>query len=70
SEYSNVICVVADQANFMMNKRLLYTAISRAKKELLLLGDQRLFEEKVRQANTSIRRTTLQEKLDPKLALD
>ncbi|WP_288162801.1 SF1B family DNA helicase RecD2 [Dubosiella newyorkensis] len=70
SEYSNVICVVADQASFMMNKRLLYTAISRAKKELLLLGDQRLFEEKVRQANTSIRRTTLQEKLDPKLALD
>lgn len=47
----------------MLSKKLLYTAISRAKKELILLGDPGVFRSKVRQKTRNHRMTTLKERL-------
>jgi exodeoxyribonuclease V alpha subunit len=62
-EYPNVFCIVEPTSTFMLNKRLLYTAISRAKKNLVLIGSQALFEKQVRLKQHYIRQTTLQQEL-------
>lgn len=63
SEYREV-CVIADPAHsFMLTKRLLYTAISRAKRKLYILGNREAFEKGCRRVTTSKRRTTLQERM-------
>lgn len=60
SEYDTVI-VVVDRTNIhMLNKRLLYTAISRAKKCLYILGQKSVFEKQIRLKERRIRQTTLQ----------
>ncbi|MDO4466077.1 MAG: ATP-dependent RecD-like DNA helicase [Bacillota bacterium] len=61
SEYDNVIVVIDPQARGMMNKRLLYTAISRAKKELYIIGNRQVFESSIRLKQTHVRQTSLQE---------
>ena len=43
----------------MLEKRLLYTAISRAKKQLFIIGNRSLFETQVRLKLKRIRQTTL-----------
>lgn len=45
----------------MLNQRTLYTAISRAKKELFILGQTYTFEQSIQLKQTHIRQTTLQE---------
>lgn len=64
SEYQDV-CVVADQngAN-MLKKRLLYTAISRAKKNLTIVGSEQLFRQGVKRTDVHHRITTLKQRLD------
>ena len=47
----------------MLNQRLLYTAISRAKKELFIIGQLRLFESSVKTKQRHIRQTTLKQAL-------
>ena len=47
----------------MLEKRLLYTAISRAKKQLFIIGNRNLFETQVRLKLKRIRQTTLQERI-------
>ena len=47
----------------MLEKRLLYTAISRAKKQLFIIGNRSLFETQVRLKLKRIRQTTLQERI-------
>ncbi|MBP3853780.1 MAG: AAA family ATPase, partial [Erysipelotrichaceae bacterium] len=59
SEYDRVICIVDPSATGMYNKRLLYTAVSRAKKDLVLIGNRALFENSVRLKQRHIRQTTL-----------
>jgi len=55
--------VVEPQTAHMLNKRLLYTAVSRAKKELFLIGDERLFKQKIQQKQSHIRMTMLKERI-------
>ncbi len=43
SEYPIVILVLNDQANHFISKKLIYTAITRAKKSLIIIGDKRNF---------------------------
>ncbi len=50
-------------AKNMLEKRLLYTAISRAKKQLFIIGNRSLFETQVRLKLKRIRQTTLQERI-------
>ncbi len=63
SEYPMVICVVDKINTRMLNQRLLYTAISRAKKELFIIGQLRLFESSVKTKQRHIRQTTLKQAL-------
>lgn len=63
SEYDTVICVVDPSARYMLEKRLLYTGISRAKKQLILLGNRQLFETQVRLKQRRLRQTSLQERI-------
>ncbi len=61
SEYDTVFVIVDRQASYMLEKRLLYTAISRAKKELYILGNKSLFERQVKLKQKRIRQTSLKE---------
>lgn len=64
NEYQNVFCIVDINAKHMLEKRLLYTAISRAKKRLFIIGNKALFETQVKLKQKRIRQTTLQEKIN------
>ena len=63
NEYQTVFCIVDVNAKKMLEKRLLYTAISRAKKQLFIIGNRSLFETQVRLKLKCIRQTTLQERI-------
>lgn len=64
SEYPVVILAADERSRRMLYKRLLYTGISRAKKELYILGDRGLFENGCRTQESRIRRTDLKNKLE------
>ena len=59
NEYQMVFSI----AKNMLEKRLLYTAISRAKKQLFIIGNRSLFETQVRLKLKRIRQTSLQERI-------
>ena len=59
SEFENVIIPFIDSYNFMLNKNLTYTAITRAKKKLILCGDPNVFYKSIEPTNTVIRQTAL-----------
>ena len=61
NEYQSVFCIVDVNAKNMLEKRLLYTAISRAKKQLYIIGNKQLFETQVKLKQKRMRQTTLQE---------
>lgn len=63
SEYDTVCCIVDKNSMHMLEKRLLYTAISRAKKQLYIIGQKPVFEKQVRLKNRRIRQTTLKKRL-------
>lgn len=63
SEYPIVIMPIFKEYSYMLEKRLLYTGITRAKKKLFLVGDEDLFFESVRIKNKHVRLTTLCERL-------
>ena len=63
SEYDHVLCIVDRNSQYMLDKRLLYTAISRAKKDLWIIGNKKLFESQVRLKQRRIRQTTLVQRL-------
>lgn len=59
SEYQKA-CVVADSNGAgMLQKRLLYTAVSRAKKRLTIVGDEKLFRQAALNSRQNRRLTTL-----------
>ena len=53
SEFDAVILPVSSQHTRMLYKKLLYTAVSRAKKLLILIGEQRLLQSAIRK-NSSV----------------
>lgn len=63
SEYPIVIIPIVNSASYMLRKRLLYTAITRSKKNLLLVGSQSLFLERISKADDHIRLSSLSESL-------
>lgn len=63
SEYDTVCCVVDQNSLHMLEKRLLYTGISRAKKQLFIIGQRYVFEKQVRLKNRRIRQTTLKKRI-------
>ena len=63
SEFKMVIMPLVNNFNRMMYNKLLYTAVTRAKKSLILVGDRQSFVYGVRNNYIDYRRTTLKEML-------
>ena len=64
SEFDFVIMTVFDDYNFMLNKQLIYTGITRAKKFLTIIGNYQTFLKKSRIENKEKRKTSLAERID------
>lgn len=59
SEYPIVIMPIVKEHSYMLQKRLLYTGITRAKSSLILLGDKDVFIKAIHAKDRTIRNTTL-----------
>lgn len=59
SEFQTAVVAAPRSDWFMLSKKLLYTAISRAKKSLYILGDQDTFIQKVSSRHQPVRKTGL-----------
>ena len=59
SEFNIVFMCVFKEYGWMLNKKLIYTAVSRAKKSLIILGDEDAFMIKSNEEDNKIRHTTL-----------
>ena len=63
SEYPVVIMPFSFQHAFMLQRKLIYTAVTRARKSLILIGERGAFEQGIRTAERRVRRTTLKERI-------
>lgn len=68
SEFNFVVMCIFNDYGMMLNKQLIYTALTRAKKSLLILGDYHTFLYKASIENKKIRQTSIQEKLSEVLS--
>ena len=59
SEYDNVVVVLSKSFNRMLYNKLLYTAVTRAKKSLIILGSIETFNTAVKTLYASNRNTLL-----------
>lgn len=60
-EYENVLLVMSFAHLIMLNTKLLYTAITRAKKQCIIIGESGAFERGCRRLETTKRHTVMQE---------
>jgi exodeoxyribonuclease V alpha subunit len=60
-EYENVLLVMSFAHLVMLNTKLLYTAITRAKKQCIIIGESGAFERGCRRLETTKRHTVMQE---------
>lgn len=63
SEYPIVILPIVKEHYSMLTLRLVYTAITRAKKSLVLLGNKEVFQQVINRKDVLIRQTTLKSKI-------
>lgn len=63
SEYPIVIMPIVKDYRYMLQKRLIYTAVTRAKKSLVLLGDKELFYHAIHVEDRHIRKSTLKQRI-------
>lgn len=64
SEFPIVIVVISKSYSIMLQKKLIYTAVTRAKKSLILLGDPYAFINAIRNNQIIQRQTSLQNRLE------
>lgn len=63
SEYPIVILPIVKEHGRMLNLRLVYTAITRAKQSLVILGDKQAFLKAIEKKETYVRKTTLTQRI-------
>lgn len=63
SEYENVIILCVSQHKHMLKRNLLYTAVTRAKKRVVLIGQMEAVQGAIRTADSHHRRTLLGDRL-------
>jgi exodeoxyribonuclease V alpha subunit len=63
SEYDSVIMTLTDEAQCMLTRSLLYTGITRAKKQVRLYGTREMITTAIRNKDTDKRLTTTAEVL-------
>lgn len=59
SEYERVIMLVSEESKIMVNRRLIYTGMSRTKKHLTLIGDKNIFNEGIKKGGRIRRNSSL-----------
>ena len=67
SEFEIVIIPITNDYHVMLYKKLVYTAITRAKRSLLLVGDPKAFYKAVYNNSNKIRNTNLKNILEDKI---
>jgi len=63
SEYPIIIMPIVKEYGMMLQKRLIYTGITRAKKSLVLLGEPEAFMYGIQAQDFYVRKTTLQQRM-------
>lgn len=63
SEYKAVIVIMSSQHIYFLKRNLLYTAMTRAKKELYIKGDKKAIGAAIRNIDDTVRNTNLKEKI-------
>ncbi len=63
SEFDIVILILSKSYSIMLRKKLIYTAVTRAKKFLIMIGDVEAYQLAVLNTRETIRQTSLKEKL-------
>ncbi|MEG0275278.1 MAG: AAA family ATPase, partial [Longicatena sp.] len=63
SEYPIVILPIVSDYRHMLQKRLIYTAVTRAKKSLVMLGDPSVFERAIQIEDRQVRKSTLRQRI-------
>lgn len=63
SEFDIVILVLSKSYSIMLRKKLLYTAVTRAKKFLIMIGDVESYKIAVNNSRENIRQTSLKQRL-------
>ena len=64
SEFDTVIVVLAEEPSCMLQKNLLYTAITRAKQEVFIISQKDAYEKAVKNIKRIERNTALKEKIE------
>jgi exodeoxyribonuclease V alpha subunit len=64
SEYPAVVMPLLTGPELLMNRNLLYTAVTRAKKCVTIVGNDRLFQSMIRRENENKRYTSLREQIE------
>lgn len=70
SEYPIVIMPVVSDYRFMLQRRLLYTGITRAKKSLVLLGSEEVLRKGIQRTEFHLRKTKLLKRLNETTVFD
>ena len=63
SEFELVVLPITSSYGRMLSKKLIYTAVTRAKRKLIIVGDPNVFKTSIKNDNEYERKTTLKEKL-------
>ena len=63
SEFDVVILVVPQASSMLLTRNLLYTAITRAKSCVIIVGDERVFEEMCKNQSQTKRYTSLSDRI-------
>ena len=63
SEYPIVILPIVKDYRYMLQKRLIYTAVTRAKKSLVIVGDKDMFLHAIHVEDRHIRKSTLKQRI-------
>ncbi len=64
SEYPAVIIPLLDVPRFLKNRNLLYTAVTRARRSVIIIGSEGTFKEMIDNINDQKRNTSLDEKIE------
>ncbi len=64
SEYSNVVMPIVDDHRIMLSRKLIYTAITRGKQNVCLIGSKRVLREALKKVFLNLRYSDLNQKIE------
>ena len=64
SEYPNVVMPIVDDHRIMLTRKLIYTAITRGKQNVCLIGNKRVLQEALKKVFLNLRYSNLNQKIE------